>query len=294
MTADNPAESSLRILIPWDDDTVLDSLLAFARRMGGSNSHIMLLPTGTSGIEGGVSRRASNTVPFEIVQVSRDETRATISAVAIAGIAAQRAADVIVMATTCQPGGKLDCSCVATQIALDSPIPVMLLRWNRETQAPFPSSITRLLILLDGSSRAIQSLPFATRLARRLRVGVHLVMVIDPAQVLPPAFARDPEAEDLIGGLREDAHCALKRAEHLLERQDVEVTSSLLYGPVIASIEEMIEPGDLVMMTTQGRGSTPHGRLGSVTARMIADVLDPLVVMRGTPLAEFVVQGYLA
>ncbi len=294
MTADNSVESSLRILIPWDDDTVLDSLLAFARRMGGSNSHIILLSTGTNGIEGGVSRRASNTVPFEIVQVSRDETRATISAVAIAGIAAQRAADVIVMATTCQTGGKLDCSCLAAQIALDSPIPVMLLRWNRETQAPFPSSITRLLILLDGSSRAIQSLPFATRLARRLRVDVHLVMVIDPAQVLSPAFARDPEAEDLIGGLREDAHCALKSAEHLLERQDVEVTSSLLYGPVIASIEEMIEPGDLVMMTTQGRGSTPHGRLGSVTARMIADVLDPLVVMRGTPLAEFVVQGYLA
>ena len=294
MTAQRPAESGLRMLIPWDDDTLLDDLLAFARKMGGSNSHIMLLPAGANGIESGVSRRASNTVPFEIVQVSRDEPMAAISAVAIAAIAAQRAADVIIMATNCHPGGKLDCSCLAAQLALDSPIPVMLLRWNMAARASFPSSITRLLILLDGSSRAIQSLPFATRLARRLQVAVHFVMVIDPAQVLPPAFARDPEAEDLIAGLREDAHCALKRAEHLLESHGVAVSSSLLYGPVIASIEETIQPGDLVMMTTQGRGSAPHSRLGSVAAQMIADVLDPLVIMRGTPLSEFVVQGYLA
>jgi len=180
------------------------------------------------------------------------------------------------------------------QIALDSPVPVMLVRTSHAGGQAFPPVLKRLLIPFDGSPRAAKVLHVAAQMAARLALPVHLVMVLDPKQILPPAFAYDPEAEDMIAGFRSDAHMSLKRGEHVFDLARVICHSSLLYGPVIGSLKEMIEPGDLVMMTTHGLGNAPHGRLGSVAARMIADIADPLVIMRGSRPVDVVVQGHFA
>jgi nucleotide-binding universal stress UspA family protein len=208
----------------------------------------------------------------------------------IAAVAAEHAIDLILMATPCQTSRKLDPACLAAQIALDSPIPVMVVHFACDNLAAFPPSITRVLVPVDGSTRAAQALPVAGTLARRLGVPVQLVMVLDPKQVLPPAYADDSDATaTMVASLTHDAHWALIQAERILRSYQVEAGSDFLYGPVISSLEAAIDPGDVIVMTTHGIGGAPRGRLGSVAARLLADDPCPLVILRGSPQEEIVV-----
>ena len=287
----SPSTSAIRILIPWDDEAVRDALVGFAQAIGGMDAAISLLPIDASCqlARGPILAMGDSDAP----QAHRHDAMPGC-ANTIVETAEKGAADLVLLGTSCQPGGEFDCTCLPAQIALDSPIPVMLVRTSHSNGQAFPPSLKRLLVPVDGSPRAAHVLQFAARLAGRLALPVLLVMVLDPKQLLPPVFAYDPEVEDMIAGFRSDAHFALKQGELILDHASVTCHSSLLYGPVIGSLKEMIEPGDLVMMTTHGLGNAPHGRLGSVAARMIADIADPLVIARGTPPQDVVVQGHFA
>lgn len=121
---------------------------------------------------------------------------------------------------------------------------------------------------------------------------MRFVVVIDPARGLPPAYAYDPDAAELLAGLKNEAHWALTQAEQLLTHQGVTVSSDLLFGPVGQSLQASIEPGDVVVMTTHGIGGAQRSRLGSVAARMVANVTTPLVIMRSSPPAEVIAGAY--
>ena len=45
-------------------------------------------------------------------------------------------------------------------------------------------------------------------------------------------------------------------------------------------------------MTTHGIGNAPRGRLGSVAARMVADIPAPLVIMRSSPPVDVAVDAH--
>lgn len=292
-TATIASATTIRMLIPWDDETVRNALVTFAHAIGGADASISLMRLDASCQLG---RGAVPATPVSDDAGDAHHIHGALPGCAndIVETAETGAADLILLGTSCEPGGEFDCTCLPAQIALDSPVPVMLVRTSHAGGQAFPPILKRLLIPFDGSPRAAKVLQVAARLAGRLALPVHLVMVLDPKQILPPAFAYDPEAEDMIAGFRSDAHLALKQGEQVLDRARVICHSSLLYGPVIGSLKEMIEPGDLVVMTTHGLGNAPHGRLGSVAARMIADIADPLVIMRASPLVDVVVRGHFA
>lgn len=178
------------------------------------------------------------------------------------------------------------------EIAMDSPVPVMNLRASTDTSVVFPA-FNRILVPLDGSARAADALPLATHMAKGARVPVHLVMVIDPSRVIPPAFAYDPDAWSVISELRETAHWALRQAEQPMMREGIEVESSLLYGPVNACLQAEIRATDMVVMTTHGSGKA-RSRLGSVAARVLASAAGPVVIHRGSDQGDVVVDGYEA
>ncbi|MGI8482837.1 MAG: universal stress protein [Thermomicrobiales bacterium] len=284
------AASTVRFLIPWDDETVRDALATFARALGGEDAPVSLVQIDASCHLAGspsCAMHESKDLP------SPDRDAMPACANNIVETAERGDADVILIGTSCRPDGEFDCTCLPAQIALDSPVPVLLVRTSAIGQV-FPPIIKRILVPFDGSPRAAHVLQFAARLAQQLALPVHLVMVLDPKQILPPAFVFDPDAEDMVAGFREDAHFALKQGELILDHASVICHSTLLYGPVIGSLKGMIESGDLVMMTTHGLGNAPHGSLGSVAARMISDIVDPLVIMRGIPAEDVVVQGRFA
>lgn len=280
------ADTSLRVLALWDQQAHLPSIVSFVRGITGEKTPIMLLPAvrGPEAACGDIDVRALGDDAVEILNATGPVPDSVDE---IIGIAKARSVNLIVIATTCCAVGAIDHSCGAAALALDSPVPVMLLRTHGLADAT-PSQLTRVLVPLDGSVRAAQALPLAATLARRLDVPVQLIMVIDPARVLPPAYAYDPEAQDIVSDLRETAHWALKLAEQELEKKAVRVNSSLLYGPVATCIQSAIDPGDLLVMTTHGTGRAAVGKLGSMAAKMVALVTTPLVIIRGQPQEDVV------
>lgn len=208
-------------------------------------------------------------------------------------LAESRGAAMIAIATHCEANGRVDPDCMPSQLALNSTIPVLILRVRPGESLAF-TPVTRILVPLDGSPRAAEALPVATRMATRLGVRVQFVMVIDPSRVIPPAYAYDPDAWSVISVLQETAHWALKQAEEHMTAAGVDVESSLLFGPVNAVLQESIAPGDVVVMTTHGTGRAAQDKLGSVAARIVASAAVPVVIMRGGVPGDIVVDGYQA
>jgi len=290
--------ATFTILIPWDGNIPIEPLLTLAGSIGGPEANLLLLPAALGHVdEGGAEHTSSPNREALATGWPRLEwlecPDSTDVAMEIVVTAARRDAGLILMATACQPGGAIDPACLAARLALDSPTPVMVVHLEGDRSTAFPPPISRLLVPLDGSARASQALPVAASLARRLEVAVTLVMVIDPARVLPPAYAYDQDAmEEMVARLRGEAHGALTQAERQLANDGVTVSSELLYGAVIESIEAAVQPGDVLIMTTHGLGGATQSQLGSVAARLVADNPGPLVIMRGSHLDSVVATGH--
>lgn len=292
MTNGLSGSTPFRVLVLWDNEALLTPTISFVRTIAGEGSHLLLQPVLCEPANGGDETEMPR-LDGDAVEVLGRIGQVSESVAEITAIAEARSVDLIVMATTCCAVGALDHSCGAAQLTLGSPIPVLLLRTDDLAHAAVPP-IRRVLVPLDGSARAAQALPLAGMLARRLRIPVQFVMVIDPARVVPPAYAYDPAAQDIITDLREMAHWALKQAEQQLEREGVVVNSSLLYGPVSRCIQSAIEPDDLLVMTTHGTGRAAPSKLGSIAAKMVEHVTTPMVMIRSQPRRDVVVDGYVA
>jgi nucleotide-binding universal stress UspA family protein len=297
MHAQTPETSSFRAMILTDSDSTIEPATTFVRSIAGEDAQLTVVPFACEFHPNGHGLRLEDRLgeaaggPLDVLMPADGESIDTRS---VSDFAEDRHIDLIATATMCEPGGRLDPTCGAGHLALNSPVPVMLLHSHERDVDTFPK-VTRLLVLLDGSARAAQALPFTAKLARRLRLPVQFVMVIDPSRVLPPAYAYDPEAAgDVITDLRETAHWALKQAEQRLEREGIAVQSVLLYGPVMTCIQSTIEPGDMILMTTHGTGRAPAGKLGSIAERMVANVTTPLVIIRGKTERDVVGDAYVA
>lgn len=297
MNARSSDTSTFQVMILADTESLVRPATSFVASIAGDDAHLMAVPFACACGRNGHNESVSAAWKINggaSVEMMAPPDGAAVDAEGAVALAQAHAADLIVMATACSPEGVLDPDCGAAQLALDSPVPVLLVHAHDGTFPAHPP-VTRLLVPLDGSARAAQALPFTTRLARRLQLPVQFVMVIDPSRILPPAYAYDPEAmDDVLTDLRETAHWALKQAEQQLVRDGIAVQSVLLYGPVTTCIQSAIEPGDLVIMTTHGTGRSPADHLGSVAARMVANVTSPLVIMRGRRQGDVVVEGYVA
>ena len=189
--------------------------------------------------------------------------------------------------------GELDAGSSLARSVLNSPVPVLVLR-SRGTGFDFPKEVDRVVVPLDGSMSAAQALPLASRVATELGLPVRFLMVIDPSRVIPPAYAYDPDAWDMVEELRQTSHWALSQAEAALRLEGIEVGSDLLFGPVNASLSANIGPTDLVIMATHG-DSRPFARQrDSVTLRTLVSVPQPMIVMRAAQQEPVVVDGYQA
>lgn len=179
------------------------------------------------------------------------------------------------------------------QQLMGSRTPVLVLRAPAGEQSPAPG-LERIVVPLDGSSRAGQAVPVAERIAGMINLPVRFVMVIDPSRVIPAAFAYDPDAWGIIEELRQTAHWALSQAEQRVRAAGIEVGSDLLYGPINASLLTSVQEGDLVIMTTQGLGRSGRRNADSVALRVLCSVSQPILLMRAVRQADVIVDGYEA
>lgn len=189
--------------------------------------------------------------------------------------------------------GHLDGGMPIIQSLMGSRVPVLVIRHSHGGSVP-DATIKRVVVPLDGSTTASQAIPIASQVARALDVPVRFMMVIDPARVIPPAYAYDPDAWEMIEALRQTSHWALSQAETAMKQDGVTVGSDLLFGPINASLSANIGEGDLVVMTTHG---TERHRLryrDSVATRTLVSVPQPMLIMRAQSEPPVVVDGYQA
>ncbi len=144
-----------------------------------------------------------------------------------------------------------------------SSAPLLVVRSQDEGAPTKEVRFTSVIVPLDGSSLAEQSLPHVMALVQALDLTVHLVRVTP-----------HHEAES-IDYLR-------KVGEDLREQGASSVDERLLHGHPAAAINDFaLEVEDnLVAMTTHGRSGIGRWALGSVTDRVVRHCGDPVLVVR--------------
>jgi nucleotide-binding universal stress UspA family protein len=125
------------------------------------------------------------------------------------------------------------------------------------------------VVPLDGSELAEETLPVAERFAITTGVPLHLIRVVNRAAILIGREAGFREANDY-----------LSSTVRTLRRKGIAATSDVRFGPVAASLRDAIEPNDLVVMATRGRGGLRRWLLGSVAERLVEWSSAPIVLVR--------------
>jgi nucleotide-binding universal stress UspA family protein len=193
--------------------------------------------------------------------------------------------------------GRLAFGSVADRIARSSEVPVLIVHPDEEDESvqieAQLAEIRRILVPLDGSETAAQALPVATDLAQSSGASVHLVQAVNPsAMLLPsPVGAAHYPAElyqEVADEMKTSAKETLSTAESDISSGGVDVTQVVVEGPAVAAIESEVKEGDLIVMTSHGRGGFRRWLLGSVSEKLIRSGAAPVVLV---PSAERVAAG---
>jgi nucleotide-binding universal stress UspA family protein len=148
---------------------------------------------------------------------------------------------------------------------------------------------TRIVVPLDGSDLAAAALPTAEEIARLTGVPIHLVRVLDTSSFARlagyPAYGTFVGVSALRESLRNEEAVAaahLRAVKQELEERDLTVTVALEQGTPAEEIVWATRPGDLVVMSTHGRGGLGRWFLGSVAEEVVRHATVPIMLVRTT------------
>ncbi len=219
--------------------------------------------------------------------VSGDPAESILSA------AAEMEATMLVMASRGHGAlGRLAFGSVADRIARTAAIPVMVVQPPETPRASDdPIVVRRVVVPLDGSEIAAEALPVAADLARATDSRVHLITAVNAAtMVMPtpigsayyPAELYQEVTDELIESARENH----REASGQLDEMSESMTSAVIEGPTISAIESQIEDGDVIVMTSHGRGGFKRWLLGSVAEKLVRSDLAPVVLVPAAARVE--------
>lgn len=147
----------------------------------------------------------------------------------------------------------------------------------------------RILVPMDGSPLAEQTLPYVRILARELQCPVELMRVFDP---VPEQYA-DPAhglyIDQLATSFREQAEHSLEVYLASLQDLGFEVSTSAFEGHAATEIVENARrgPETLIAMSTHGRSGVSRWVLGSVTDKVLHATTCSLLILRARPESTF-------
>lgn len=142
----------------------------------------------------------------------------------------------------------------------------------------------RVLVPLDGSALAESALTQAKQLAKLVGAGLHLVRVVDTSSWMN-AYPMVPAIE--LGAFQQalvkeesEVEIYLGTIASQLRAQGFETHTALLQGRIGQSIARFAEPGDVIVMTTHGRGGLARWFLGSVAEELVRHARAPILLVR--------------
>jgi len=142
---------------------------------------------------------------------------------------------------------------------------------------------SRILVPLDGSSRAERSLPVAARLARSGGATVVLARIIG----LPTLFGPDPSPlSDVEVALSNERETVTRYLEEVARRPElvgvtiqIEVAVAAAVAPALLDLIQSAH-ADLVVICSHGHTGFTRWRLGSVAQKIARHVTVPTLVLR--------------
>jgi nucleotide-binding universal stress UspA family protein len=299
--------------VPIDGSPFAEQVIPFARSIGGPGATLHLLrvippPEPIRGLWGDVAateaevaeltRRAADEEMAQTVQDWLETESKSIVATVLEGdpaetilaYAAERDIDLIALASHGRGAvGRLTFGSVADRIARASTLPVLIVCPTPEGADPAQPAVRRVVVPLDGSELASRALPAAREVALRLGLPILLVQVVNPAGAALTATAARSEAVMQIQEFQTvEAQTVLQEAASELERQGVPVETAIEGGPVVPGIEAVLQPGDLIALSSHGRGGVRRWLLGSVAERLIRSGVAPVLLV---PAAERATSG---
>jgi nucleotide-binding universal stress UspA family protein len=148
--------------------------------------------------------------------------------------------------------------------------------WNRGYAV---ASFRSILVPLDGSDLAEQSLSTAASISQQFGSKLHLVRAVSPRLAGDPAGGSG--GVDLTSDLEEGAASYLARVRDRLHSGG-DVVTQVLSGDAAIALDEYVsdEKIDLVVMTSHGRSGLVRAALGSVTDRLSGNGKAPVLVVR--------------
>jgi nucleotide-binding universal stress UspA family protein len=173
---------------------------------------------------------------------------------------------------------------VADRVARATPVPVLIVRADEGTAEPHPVDIRRLIVPLDGSEVAAQALPVAQDVAGHLGLPVLLIQAIDPMRLLPPVrgagmLAQGELYEHIHVRLRAEAEQTLAEAAANLQVAGVTAASEIRVGAAAQCIVAASQTGDVIVLTSRGRGGLRRWLLGSVAEQLVRSGPVPVILV---------------
>jgi nucleotide-binding universal stress UspA family protein len=291
------------ILVPVDGSTLAERSLAVASTLAtqlSSNLHVVHvhhervvdeLPV--YGLSGDAARAAAEQYVVAVADRLRATGSGQVSATVLEGSAAQAIAeyvaktgvDLIVMSSHGRTGmSRFWLGSVADAVIRTVTVPVLMVRASADAAAA-PGAFERILLPLDGSSRAEMAIPHAIAIARLNPSHVHLLSVEERAEDLRLSVWGLAAAEP------DDLPARLERADHYLHSVvsrfqpewppatvSVEARGGHRVGETIAQAA-VEQDSDLIAMATHGRGAS-RLLLGSVADKVIRGTACSILLVR--------------
>jgi nucleotide-binding universal stress UspA family protein len=198
--------------------------------------------------------------------------------------AAEADADLIVMGSHGRGGGgRFLYGSVADRVARHGPCPTLIVRGGGQAVSAPP--LTRVVVPLDGSALAERALPTAAALANDLGLPIHLVRVVE-GDLLRAAVRAGVHAAAAYAAAQEaarvEAEAYLAASTRGLRDQDLAATSEVRAGSPAPDLLAVLRPGDLVVLTTHGRGGVRRWLLGSVAEKLVRSAPAAVLLVRPT------------
>ena len=292
MTASQSNELK-RILVPFDGTSQAESAVPFAAALASPGTTIVFCTVYPADASGSGATDSAIDARIGVLSQELQAAGRTVEAETYYGdpadkiveAAANGGADLIVMASHGRGTmGRLLHGSVADRVAREATVPVMVVRAAQQQAGAV--GIARLVLPLDGSPLAEQSIPVATGIARQFAIPLFLVRAVNIADLMPPAigmgeaipFQIYDETED---EMNKEASSYLETQAEKLRQQGFTVTTKLLSGPAASAIGDATRPGDVVVLCSNERTGIARWLMGSVAEQLVRDDDCPVILVPG-------------
>jgi nucleotide-binding universal stress UspA family protein len=143
----------------------------------------------------------------------------------------------------------------------------------------------RMLIPLDGSTIAEQVVPYARTFARRLKLPVELLAVVD-GEALLTSVERARVFDDLMDREKRKSKEYLERIAKRFSGSRVKRTVEEGKAAEVIIEKAAADRSTLIAMTTHGRSGLNRWLLGSVAEKVLRATTNPLLLVRAAPDAR--------